>query len=257
MITVQNILDYMEILAPAEYKMDWDNTGFHCGRRSKQVQKILLALDPFDHVCREAADTKADLLITHHPLLFHPAATVTDENNIGRALTLLIQNDISTFNAHTNYDCAPGGVNDVLAQTLGLSNITTVPTDPHNLLRQGTVREQPLDEFLSHIKTSLGAPGLRYVSSGNPVSRVAVGGGSCGGAMRQALEAGCDTFITADVGYNQFWDAQDVGMNLIDAGHFYTENPAMYALADKLRAAFPEIQVEISKIHTDCMKFYG
>ena len=100
------------------------------------------------------------------------------------------------------------------------------------------------------------APSLRYVDGGKAVRKVAVGGGSCAGALVEAFHAGCDTFVTADVKYNQFWDAQDLGMNLIDAGHFYTENPVVAVLAQKIREAFPEIQVNISKSHADCMKFY-
>ena len=98
-------------------------------------------------------------------------------------------------------------------------------------------------------------PGLRYVDGGKPVRRVAVGGGSCADGMHEALEAGCDTFVTADVRYNQFWDAHDLGLNRIDAGHFYTENPVTRVLADALAKAFPDISVKISETHTDCMKY--
>ena len=101
----------------------------------------------------------------------------------------------------------------------------------------------------------LGCPGLRYVDGGKPVRRVAVGGGSCADGMHEALEAGCDTFVTADVRYNQFWDAHDLGLNLIDAGHFYTENPVTRVLAVALAKAFPDISVKISETHTDCMKY--
>ena len=156
----------------------------------------------------------------------------------------------------------PGGVNDVLAQTLELKDITVLDpkgTDeegnPWGLLRMGSF-EGSLPAFLSHVKEKLGTPTLRYTDGGRPVGKVAVGGGACAGALVEAYYAGCDTFVTADVKYNQFWDAQDLGMNLIDAGHFYTENPVVAVLAQKIAEAFPEIQVIISKTHTDCMKFY-
>ena len=124
------------------------------------------------------------------------------------------------------------------------------------LLRCGQVQEQTLQDFLQNVKDQLGCKGLRYVDGGRPVRRVAVGGGSCASGMLDALDAGCDTFVTADVKYNQFWDAQDLGLNLIDAGHFHTENPVVAVLAAKLQAAFPEIEVKISESHADCMKFY-
>ena len=120
----------------------------------------------------------------------------------------------------------------------------------------GTVEERPLAQFLQTVKESLGCDGLRYVGGGKPVRKVAVGGGACAGAMQEALDAGCDTFVTADVKYNQFWDAHDLGLNLIDAGHFHTEKPVVADLAGKIAAAFPDVTVKVSESHRDCMKYY-
>ena len=253
MATVADILAFLETLAPTHLKMEWDNVGLLCGSKKAEVTKILVALDPFEGVCREAAEVGAELIVTHHPLIFQPARSVTDETSIGRSIQLLCRHGISAVNAHTNLDVAPGGVNDVLAEKLGLQNIVTLEG---GLLRTGEVAEQGLPEFLAAVKCSLGCDGLRYVDGGKPVRKVAVGGGSCAGEMLEALAAGCDTFVTADCKYNQFWDAHDLGLNLIDAGHFHTENPIVPVLAEKLQTAFPEIQVEISKTHKDCMKFY-
>lgn len=261
-MTVHDVLQALEALAPASMKYDWDNVGLLCGRSSQEVRRILVALDPFEDVCREAAETGADLIVTHHPLIFQPPKSVTDGDSVGRCILFLATHGISAVNAHTNLDCAPGGVNDVLARTLGLEQVevlnpagTDAQGRPYGLLRAGTVAETPLAAFLDHVKARLGAPGLRYVDAGKTVRRVAVGGGACAGEIRAVYDAGCDTFVTADVKYNQFWDAHDLGLNLIDAGHFYTENPVCAVLAGTLRAAFPEIPVEISKNHKDCMKF--
>ena len=124
--------------------------------------------------------------MTHHPLIFSPLKSVTDETSIGRAVQLLCANSISAINAHTNLDCAPGGVNDCLARTLGLSDVQVIAPSgvdelgrPWGLLRQGTVEAQPLSDFLPHVKEALHCDGLRYVNGGKPVHRVAVGGGSC------------------------------------------------------------------------------
>ena len=256
MTTVADILNFMETLAPRSLKMDWDNVGLLCGSRSTPVTKILVALDPFEGVCKEAAHWGAELIITHHPLIFRPLPSITDDTSIGRGITTLIRNGISAINAHTNLDCAEGGVNDVLAATLDLEHITTVPGDAHNLLRMGDVAEQPLGDFLASVKEKLHCNGLRFVDGGKSVRKVAVGGGSCADFMMEALAACCDTFVTADCKYNQFRTAYEQGLNLIDAGHFHTENPTMPVLAAKLQAAFPEISVKFSANHRDCMKFY-
>ena len=263
MVHVSDILQFVETLAPRSMKMDWDNVGLLCGSKSTPVTKVLVALDPFEHVCEEAARWGAEVMVTHHPLIFKPLPNITDETTIGRGLMTLIKHDISAINAHTNLDQAPGGVNDVLAQKLALVNVqvvnpcgTTEAGEPWGLLRMGEVPQQPLDAFLKRVKTLLGCEGLRYVDGGKPVKKVAVGGGACGDGWREALDAGCDTFVTSDIKYNQFWDARDCGLNLIDAGHFYTENPVVAVLAEKIAAAFPEIEVKISESHRDCMKYY-
>lgn len=254
MTTVNDILQFLETLAPRDLKMDWDNVGLLCGSRRQEVTKVLLALDPFEAVCKEAAQLGAELIVTHHPLIFVAPKAVTDETSVGRCIMQLCRSGISAINAHTNLDCAEGGVNDVLAATLGLQDIHVIGNE--NLLRVGNVRPQALPQFLTHVKNALDCEGLRYVDGGKPVQKVAVGGGACAGELMDAVAAGCDTFVTADVRYNQFWDAHDLGINLIDAGHFQTENPVVAVLAEKLQSQFPEIQVKISKSHKDCMKFF-
>lgn len=263
MTTVGSILAYLETLAPHSMKMEWDNVGLLCGDREAPVSRVLVALDPFEHVCKEAVDWGAQLLVTHHPLIFRPLSAVTADTEVGRCIQALCRGGISAINAHTNLDCAPGGINDTLAEVLGLSQITVLQpqgTDvngsPWGLLRSGEVSEQSLNEFLAHVKQMLHCNGLRYVDGRHPVHRVAVGGGSCADEMQQAISAGCDTFVTADVKYNQFWDAWSLGLNLIDAGHFQTENPVVTVLARKISAHFPDIVVKISETHQDCMKFY-
>ena len=188
---------------------------------------------------------------------------MNEDTETGRCLLTLMEHGIAAINAHTNLDVAPGGINDVLAETLGLADIEILSPDgtdtmgrPYGLLHAGEVEEQPLEQFLAAVKERLGCDGLRYVNCGKPVRRVAVGGGSCGGAYEEALAHGCDTLVTADVKYNQFRSAYESGINLIDAGHFHTENPTMPILAEKLQAAFPEVDVVFCESHRDCMRFF-
>jgi dinuclear metal center YbgI/SA1388 family protein len=262
MTTVKDILDFIHTLAPQYMKEDWDRVGLNCGHLDHPVTRILVALDPFAEVCEEAAEMEAELLVTHHALIWTPGF-ITDMDEQGRNALYLIEKNIACINAHTNLDCAPGGVNDILAAKLKLQNIQVIdpkgetPNGQHwGLLRMGTIAEKNLTDFLTTVKKQLGCEGLRYVNAGKPVRKVAVGGGACAGELRKVAAAGCDTFVTADVRYNQFWDARNLGINLIDAGHFHTENPVCVYLADKLREAFPDVTVAMSAWHMDCAKFF-
>ena len=170
MNTVADILTVVESIAPRYMKMDWDNVGLLCGSRKTPVTKVLVALDPFEGVCQEAARLGAELIVTHHPLIFHPLKAVTDETEVGRCIQLLCAKGISAINAHTNLDCAPEGGNFRLAQKLGLSGIEVI--DPNGtdeqgnqwgLLRKGTVEEQPLERFLTTVKQQLGQRGMEGI----------------------------------------------------------------------------------------------
>lgn len=265
MRTVNEIKTALFELAPGYMKESWDNVGLLCGRGNREVETVLVALDPFPEVAVEAKEQEAQLLVTHHPLIFPAAGSlnaVNDENIVGRTILDLAENKIAAVNIHTNLDAAPGGVNDVLAEILGLSNIQIlVPAGedgqgrPYGLGRYGNVTRCKLSSFLPLVKERLACGGLRYVDGGKPVEKVAVGGGSCGEFLKNAAMLGCDTFITADVKYNQFADAKELGMNLIDAGHFPTEAPVCKFLAAWLRKQFPELRVLESKVNRDCIQF--
>ena len=135
MITVGDVLEFLETLAPRYMKMDWDHVGLLCGRSGREVRRILVALDPFQDVCQEAADWGAELLVTHHPLIFQPPRSITDDTSVGRCILFLAARDMAAINAHTNLDCAPGGVNDCLAGALGLEE--TVVLNPSGTDGQG------------------------------------------------------------------------------------------------------------------------
>lgn len=262
MPTVADILHFIESFAPEYMKEPWDHVGLNCGHADRPVQKILIALDPFQAVCQEAKDIHADLLVTHHALLWD-AGFITDETPQGENALFLIENGIACINAHTNLDCAPNGVNAVLAKRLGLTDVSVImPSgvdengNQWGLLRCGSTKEQALEAFMEKVKNELGCPMLRYVDGRKPVRKVAVGGGACGSQLLDAIKAGCDTFVTADIKYNQFWDAHAMGLSLIDAGHFYTENPVCTMLQEMIQSAFPQIEVCLSTVHTDCMKFF-
>ena len=257
MTTVNDVLRSLEKLAPPERKMDFDNVGLLVGRRNAPVHRVLAALDVTDEVISEAEEAAADLIVTHHPVIFHPVKSITDDEPGGRYLLRLIGSGISVISMHTNLDAADRGVNDALARAVGLKNVallTVEGTDADGTAyccgRIGeTAEELTLNEFLAVVREALGADGLRYCDAGAAVKKVAVVGGSGGSYLRAALDAGCDTMVTADVRYDVFLNAKDSGVNLIDADHFCTENTVIPVVAEHLREAFPELPVDISRRH--------
>ena len=187
MTTVREIYNTLFAFAPASMKMDWDNVGLLCGRFDVPVDTVLVALDPMPDVIAEAKETGAQCIVTHHPLFFDAPNAINDDSYAGRCLLELAEAKIAAINLHTNLDVCPGGVNDTLAETLGLTDVSVlnpVGTDaqgrPYGLIRTGMVREQRLAEFAAFVKSALSCPGLRFADAGKPVRRVAVGGGSCG-----------------------------------------------------------------------------
>ncbi len=254
MPTVSEIRSRCLAWARPEWKEEWDNVGLLCGRAGRSVTRVLVSLDVTMAVAEEAKSFGAELIVSHHPLLFS-TDHLSDETAAGDLLLFLARNDIAVICLHTNLDSAPGGVNDVLAAHLDLTAPSTFTGEDHGIGRIGTVPEQELATFALFVKERLGAGGVRYADGGRPVRRVAVGGGSCMDFLPQAMAAGCDTFVTGDIKYHQFQKAAKLGVNLIDAGHFPTEDPVCGVLCDELRRQFPDISVKKSEVHGDCVKF--
>lgn len=248
-MTVKDILDYLWTLAPLSCKEHWDNVGFLCGRAQTPVKRVLVALDAAESVAEEAERLGCELVVTHHPLIFKGAMHVTDRDLTGQTLLAFAERRLAVISMHTNLDCAQGGVNDVLAQRLGLSDVEVLPDgETAGLIRCGCREEESVDSFAAFVKKELRCPGLRFVRGGRPVRKVAVGGGSCGEFLQTVKDAGCDTFVTADVKYHVFCTAKQLGVNLLDAGHYETENPVCGVLAEKLGAQFPELEIFLSSL---------
>lgn len=254
MTTAGEIFEFLKLLAPLELQMDFDSAGFLVGGLDRPVGKALLSLDATSEVIDEAVGIGAELIITHHPLIWNPMKRLTDSDITQRRVMTLAENRISLISMHTNLDIADGGVNDVLLDLLGAELVSAL--DEGGCGRVGLMRE-PTDmaHFLPFCKAALKTNGLRYYDSGRPVERLAVMGGSGGGSVERAYTLGCDTYVTADIKYDQFLTARELGINLIDGDHFCTENPVIYALRDRLRLAFPELKFEISGIHCQTAQF--
>ena len=256
MPTVHEIERSLYDWAPRELAEDWDNVGLLVGSGAREVSRVLIALDVTGWVAQEAVERGAELIVAHHPLMnctWHKVQNVLDDNAQGRLIQTLIRHDVSAICMHTNLDAADGGVNDVLAHALGLEGLSMLSEE--KIGRVGTLgREKSLEEFLRDVVQYLGCQGLRYRDGGKPVHKVAVGGGACAEYIPQAIALGCDTFVTADVKYHDFLDAN--GLNLIDAGHFETENPVCEAIRAYLADRFPRLETIISTSHKDVIQYY-
>ena len=249
MTTVKDIYDFLCGVAPLELQMGFDNSGFLVGRSDKAVNRVLLSLDVTADVIDEAVDMEAGLIISHHPVIFSAIKRLTDEK-----LLRLIENSVAVISMHTNLDIAADGVNDVLLKLLGAVGDEALDADGC-----GRIGELPaavdFDEFLRSCKSLLNSKGLRYYCAGKPVKKLAVMGGAGGDFVSLAFEKGCDTYVTADIKYNRFLEAAEMGINLIDADHFCTENPVMPVLERRLCAAFPDVEFKLSDVHGQIISF--
>ena len=252
MYKVRDIADAIEKLAPVNLAESWDNVGLMVGDEEQSVSKIFICLDVTSENVRSAAEQGCDLIISHHPLLFSPVKSVTEETIQGSIIRTLIKNDISVYSAHTNLDEADGGMNDVLAEKLGLEETRRFFPDEcedrDNIGRIG-VLDAPVElaDFVSYVKSILGCRSIR--SLGVPteeIQTVALCSGSGGDGILTAYRAGADVYVTSDIKHHEAQLAFELGLNLIDAGHFETENIICEFLKDYLEEYFPSIEIVTS-----------
>ena len=262
MTTVGEVYAFLQEKAPFELQEDFDNAGFLVGREGTQVSKILVALDITEQVVDEAAEQGAQLIVAHHPVIFGGVRSITDRTVTGRVLLSLAEWGIAAICAHTNLDAVKDGVNDALALRLGMTDIEHLKQEgvdkqgrAYGIGRVGYVSEQTLYDFAMGVKRLLGSNGLRLVDGGKPVRKIAVGGGACSDMLDDVLAKGCDTFVTSDVKYHHFLEAKAQGLNLIDAGHFPTEDVVCPVLLDWLAEKFPLVAVSISKRHHEVFSY--
>lgn len=264
MTTVKNIIDFMDKFCPSSLAFDGDNVGLIEGRDDKQVSKILLTLDVDEKVASEAVAEGADMIISHHPLMFHAIKRLTSKDPMQRTIITLISNDIPLFSAHTNLDCVRGGLNDFLAAKLGIKNTSVVEVTAtidgihHGFGRIGCVEDgTTLSDMMARCVSALGTSSVRYV--GNPDKKVKTVAVNCGGGADEigiCIEKGVDLFITGDVKYNPARDCYDSGMALIDAGHYETEHIVCELFYDILSKEFNDVEFIISKANIPVFKYY-
>ncbi len=241
MTKIKDIYEAINELAPFDTQMDWDKSGFSVGNIDTEAKTVVMALDITDEVIDFAIEKKAQLIVTHHPLLFNPIKKLMSTDLVYR----LVQNGIHTIGAHTNWDSAMLGVNYVLAKLLNLQNIEplTVENEPAPLARIGDLPEEmAAEEFIAMAKKSLNAGNITYTKGKEKIKRVAVIGGGGGDFWKACADNGADALLTGDSGYHNYLGAHKEGIMLATAGHYETEYPAIVALRDILAEKFPDTE---------------
>ncbi|MEX2287493.1 MAG: Nif3-like dinuclear metal center hexameric protein [Planctomycetaceae bacterium] len=265
MTRVADIVHFLEMFAPPALAEEWDNVGLIVGDAEREVSAVMTCLTLSGDVADEAAEKGAQLVVSHHPLLFQPVQKITAESEEGRVLLRLIEAGISVYSPHTAYDSAAAGINQQLAETLGLTGIDVLipksPTpdgDKLSGLRLGSGRfgelakPLPLGRFVELVKQKLSVSHVQYVGDlSSPVNRIGIACGSAAEFMHAAREKGCDALLTGEARFHACIEARSLGMALILAGHYATERPGVERLATILADEFPALRVWASQREAD------
>ena len=245
MITVNDVLNFLDSKFPFKDACDFDNVGLLVGDEKSPVKKILVCLDADVSAVNKAINIGANLIVAHHPVIFDAVKRITGDS----ILVPLIKNDIAVISIHTNFDVGIGGVNDILCSLLPLKNVKKFEAADGYLLNCAQTDISDALLLADEIKKALRFP-VRYVA-GRPIKNLLVCSGSGGDFIGDVINGGFDALITADVKHNQFIKALNNNVSLFDAGHYATENVCVKPLAEMLKKEF---SVEISTFHPDFIK---
>ena len=253
MVNVKAVSDYINSFAPYDTQCSWDNSGILIGDENKEIKKVGLCLDLTDETLEEAINEAVDLVITHHPLIFVPQKSFLKGD---KAYELAV-NGISLISTHTSFDCAEGGVNDVICELLEISNAKPLETQELSvpMARIGDVSEMSSLEFAAFVAEKFNTV-CRVVDCENNIKRVAVCGGAGMDFLSDAIREGADAYVTGEMKHHEILFAKEQGITVIDAGHFQTENPSMTALKNKLEKHFSLVEFVLLE-QTDPVKFIG
>jgi dinuclear metal center YbgI/SA1388 family protein len=262
-LTIADVADFLEAFAPLQLAEEWDNVGLLVGDRRSPARRVMTCLTLTQDVAVEAVERQADLVVTHHPLLFRPVQRLTADTVEGETLLKLIRGGVAVYSPHTAFDSALEGINQQLAEGLGLEEIAplrpTVGIDSEEGsvaaggARYGRLSEPTLmQEFLTRVRRLLGAGQLQFVGDpGAQVRMVAVACGSAAEFLRDAGRAGCDVLVTGEARFHACLEARDSGIALALAGHYATERPAVEELSRRLAAEFEGLDAWASRVESD------
>ncbi len=244
MVTVKEISEHINSFAPYSTQCEWDNCGILVGDENKEVKKIGFVLDLTSESLKDAVSNGVDLIITHHPVIFRAQKSFL----MGNIAFETAIKGISVLSAHTCFDCAEGGVNDVLCDILGIKNAVGIPAESCSvpMARIGETGEMPSSVFAEYVSERLNTP-CRVVDCGNTIRKVAVCGGAGAEFLGDAVRMGADAYVTGEMDHHELLLAAEMGITTVLAGHLETENPSMTVLKNMICDKFSEIEGFILK----------
>lgn len=243
----------IEEIAPVSIQMSFDNSGFLVGSRESRVSRVMLALEVSDEVIKDAIKQECQMIITHHPLIFHAEKSVTADTYQGKLLLRLISSGIALYSSHTPLDAAPGGCNDVLCDMLGLKNVHgIVPLGRSGEREYFCARTGSVDATVQELALTackgLGADRVSVVDCGKRIRRLAVCSGSGGGILNECIAAGADALLTGELSHHEALALREAGISAIICGHYQTEVPVLNSLLGHLQK-----RINVLKYNTDAV----
>lgn len=249
MVKASDIARLMEEFAPLNLACDFDNVGLLVGRKDKIVKKVLLALDADENTIKEAVYENADMIISHHPVIFKPIRSINDDDSSGRGLLLAIKEDIAIYSSHTNTDVAKGGLNDLFAEKLGLEVVETIEkiNDEDGLGRicKGDIS---IEEICLILKKEYNLEFVKFTGDRRrKPERIAICTGGGRSLVKEVIKNKCDLYISGDLHYSDIRELNFEGCDFIEIGHFDSEVCVKEIFEKLIKNAFPEISIILSK----------
>ena len=250
----EKLADVIEAVSPLELQEPWDNSGYQIKISGNNITKVLVAMEITDKVIEEAEENCVEAIVTHHPLIFGTLKCIDDKYITGNYIAELLKRRISVYSSHTPFDKCRGGNNDYLAGLLHLCDVKVMETDKSGFCREGFIDGQcSVREYIYQISDWMNIPVSQMSFTGDPdfpVNKVGLCSGAGSDFMDAALEAGCDLFITGDVKYHGARHADELGINVLDIGHFGSEKCFTANMAHYLRKT-TDLKVIESKVDLD------
>lgn len=259
MTKVLDIAKAIENAAPKTLMEDYDNIGMMVGDENKEVKKVLLSLDCTKEVIQEAININSDLIITHHPLIFKKPKNIIVGDLLGDKVITLIKEDIALYSCHTNLDSTKGGINETLVSMLGFNSDQIIEPKEYKDCGIGRLvrlkEEISLCDIIKLIKEKLNTNNMRIVKGSEKVKVLAIINGSGQDLFYSAKNLGADCIITGDTTYHFASDFKEMGISIIDAGHFSTEYLAFLKTLEFLNEEFKDVQFIASEKCSDPYEF--